>query len=429
MKKLLIFLMMCSVLTIQATAQSYIYTPPVKKQKNTGKQKKQEPAIPFPEQLNLLVDFTDSSENYTLETLDLLDSVYRILLDKTNPRLYAIAIEGFGGDNDDSLTFHRVNNVYNYFLSRAKSPFIVRITSNKIKSSCSGEGEELIKYEVPVDRKYYKMSELPQSRHTFNQTPLNGKVLMTLKNNPEACIGGFADCQVPSRDSLVRGYYSSVLITKGSMLRINNTRDKCPDDLEFSIEEHLNYKEVLERYFLIPHKKHLLIQVGYVVLKSNYKRDTGECISEMPDSIFVRFPITQEQWQNKIRIFGKKYTEKGVEYKSLTTKKMASKVSTAVQAGINVTQLDTIFLGKRIQPDEIDNYFYQIKTNVEEGSFEYNGKYYKAFKVNKNGDYEMKSALQQLFRIELEEEDPIDTDDGKKKNKKNKKYADDEEIE
>ena len=107
---------------------------------------------------------------------------------------------------------------------------------------------------------------------------------------------------------------------------------------------------------------------------------------------------------------------------------MASKTSIAVQAGKNVTQLDTIFLGKRIQPDEIDDYFYQIKTNVEEGSFEYKGKYYKAFKVNKNGDYEMKAPLQQLFRIELEEEDPLDNPtDGKKK--KNKKYADEEEIE
>ena len=430
MKKLLIFLIICSALATQAIAQSYIYTPPVKKQKNTpGKPKKQEPVIPFPEQFCLLVDFANGSENYDLETLDLLDSVYRIMMDRTNPRMYAIAIEGFGGDNDDSLTFHRVNNVYDYFVQRSKSPFLVRITTNKIKNSCSGEGEELIKYEVPVDRKYYKMSELPQSRHTFNNTPLTGKVLMTFKHNPEACIGGFTNCCVPSRDSLVRGYYSSVMITKGALLRIDNTRDKCPDSIDFAIEEHLDYKEVLERYFLIPHKKQLLIQVGYVVLKSNYKRDTGECISEMPDSIFVRFPITQEQWQNKVRIFGKKYSEKGVEYKSLTTKKMASKVSLAVQAGINVTQLDTIFLGKRIQPEEIDDYFYQIKTDVEEGSFQYKGKYYKAFKVNKNGDYEMKTPLRELFRIELEEQDPLDNTTDGKKNKKNKKYADDEEIE
>ena len=428
MKKLLIFFILCSALALQSMAQSYIFTPQVKPAKNANSKQKKQPEIPFPEQFCLLVDFADSSENYDLETLDLLDSVYRLAFDKANPRMYAIAIEGFG-DNDDSLTFHRVNNVYNYFLSRVNSPFMVRITSNKIFNSCSGSGEELIKYEVPVDRKYYRMSDLPSSRHTFNQTSLNGKVLMTFKHNPDACIGSFTKCQVPSRDSLVRGYYSSVMITKGSMLRIDNTRDKCPDDLEFSIEEHLDYKEVLERYFLIPHKKQLLVQVGYVVLKSNYKRDTGECFSEMPDSIFVRFPITQEQWQNKIRIFGKKYTEKGVEYKSLTTKKMASKVSVAVQAGINVTQLDTIFLGKRIQPDEIDDYFYQIKTNVEEGSFQYKGKYYKAFRVDKNGDYEMKDALQKLFRIELEEQDPLDNTTDGKKNKKNKKYADDEEIE
>lgn len=41
----------------------------------------------------------------------------------------------------------------------------------------------------------------------------------------------------------------------------------------------------------------------------------------------------------------------------------------------------------------------------------------------------MKEPLKELFRIELEEEDPLDNPTDRKKSKKNKKYADDEEIE
>ena len=87
---------------------------------------------------------------------------------------------------------------------------------------------------------------------------------------------------------------------------------------------------------------------------------------------------------------------------------MPSKVSLSVQAAINAMQFDTIFLGKRIQPEEVGTYFYPAISEVEEGAFLFGKKYYKAFRVNKHGDYEIKPALRSLFRIvESDDEDDV----------------------
>ena len=211
----------------------------------------------------------------------------------------------------------------------------------------------------------YKLFFIP----TFNKIPLDGKVKVTLNNNPKACIGDFEGCSLPSKDSIIRSYYSSVTLTKGSLLKIKNTKAECPNDVEFSIEEHLNYREILDKYFLVPHQRQIIVQTGFIVLRSNYKREYNECSQELPDSIFVSFPVTQEQFDNKIKIFAKKYTEKGVEYRSLPTKKMPSKVSLSVQANINSTQIDTIFLGKRIKLEEVEDYFYIVKLKSSKTPF------------------------------------------------------------
>ena len=209
------------------------------------------------------------------------------------------------------------------------------------------------------------------------------------------------------------------------MLKIKNTKAECPNDIEFSIEEHLNYREILDKYFLVPHKRQIIIQTGFIVLRSNYKREYNECSQDLPDSIFVSFPVTQEQFDNKIKIFGKKYSEKGAEYRSLPTKKMPSKVSLSVQTNINPTQIDTIFLGKRIKLEEVDDYFYKVKTDAEEGTITIGEKYYKPFRIDKNGNYELKKPLRVLFRMENDsEEEAIEEE-----TKIDKKYADDEEIE
>ena len=175
---------------------------------------------------------------------------------------------------------------------------------------------------------------------------------------------------------------------------------------------------------MVPHQRQIIVQTGFIVLRSNYKREYNECSQELPDSIFVSFPVTQEQFDNKIKIFGKKYTEKGVEYRSLPTKKMPSKVSLSVQANINPTQIDTIFLGKRIKVEEVDDYFYKVKTDAEEGTITIGDKFYKPYRIDKEGNYELKKPLRALFRMENDaEEEEIE------ESKIDKRYADDEEIE
>lgn len=419
MKKKVLLGILATLCVVCTYAQSAIYYPNIKTLKPSA-----ETGLLEPESFVLLLEYPQGQPSYNIEDIDLLDSVYRIAFSRTNPKMYTFVIEGYGTAADQDLVKSRVDGVYNYFTGRCDAQFMIRIAPNPISSSCSGDSVEMVRYEVPTDRKYYDIAELPQSKQVFNKKPLLDKVKITIANNPKACVGDFEGCSVPSKDSIIRSYYSSVTLAKGSLLRIKNTKDKCPDDVEFSIEEHLNYREILDKYFLVPHKRQIIIQTGFIVLHSNYKREYNECSQPLPDSIFVTFPVTQDQLENKIRIFAKKYTDNGAEYKGLPTKKLPSKVSLSVQARIDPTQIDTIFLGKRIKVEEADDYFYKVKTDAEEGTITIGDKYYKPYRIDKEGNYELKKPLRALFRMENDaEEEEIE------ESKIDKKYADDEEIE
>lgn len=400
-----------------STAQTGIYIPSAKPIKNMQK------AMVHPDQFCLLINYSGNSATYGINDLDWLDSVYRVAFaDRSNPKLYAITIEGYS--NSESLSEERVDLIYNYFAGRCYAPFPIRYALNPIHCHCHGDTVETVRYEVPVTRKAYNVRDLPESRLTFNKSmKLNNCVLITLKNDPDACLGAARGCMVPSVDTTVRGYYASVFMKKGALYNVQETKDSCPSDVRFSIEEHLEYKPIVEEYFLVPHRKQYIVQVGYIVLHSSINRTYGECKETLPDSIYVRFPVTQEQLDNKIRIFGKKYSEKGMEYKALTTKKMPSKVSLSVQAAVNVMQLDTIFLGKRIQPNELSDYFFECKTDKEDGSFAAEGKHWKAYRLDKHGNYEIKKPLRALMRIVEDEVEEIEDQES------DKRYKDDEEIE
>ena len=398
-------------------AQTGIYIPSAKPIKNMQK------AMQNPEHFCLLITYSGSSPNYGVETLDWLDSAYRVAFDRHNPMLYSITIEGYS--NSEALSNERVDHIYEYFAGRSYAPFPIRYADNPISCTCHGDTVEVVRYEVPVDRKGYNIADLPDSRKTFNgNIQLSNCVLISFRNNPDECLGAARGCMVPSMDTTIRGYYASVFMKRGALYSVQGTKDTCPSKVQFSIEEHLDYKPIVEQYFLVPHRKQIILQVGYVVLHSSINRTYGECDHPLPDSIYVRFPVTQEQLDNKLRIFGKKYSEKGVEYKALTTKKIPSKVSLNIQAAVNVMQLDTIFLGKRIQPNELSDYFYECKTDLEEGSFTYDGKHYKAYRLDKHGNYEMKKPLRLLMRIVEEEVDEIDEEQ-----ENDSRYRDDEEIE
>ena len=416
MKRLLATFLFCS-LAWGLWAQSGIYIPSAKPIKNMQK------AMADPDVFCLVLKYGGGDISYSTSDLDWLDSAYNVAFNRESQKLYSMTIEGYGGDNFD-LTQARVDGVFQYYANRSHAPFPIRYAVNPIQCSCHGDTIELLRYEVPVDRRIYNCNELPESRKVLNKSiNLDGCVMVTFRHNPDECIGMARGCIIPAQDSTVRGYYASVFMKKGSLYSVTNTKDTCPSDVQFYIEEHLDYKDVVERYFLIPHRKQILIQAGYVVIHSSLNRKYGECSKDLMDSIYVRFPVTQDQWDNKIRIIGKRYSEKGCEYKALTTKKIPSKVSINVQAALNPMQLDTIFLGKRIQPEELSDYFYEVKTDMEEGSFTVQGRHYKAYKMNKHGEYEIKKPLKALLRITEEADEEIE------EQKSDRRYAGDEELE
>jgi len=419
MKRIVRIVLLCTALLAPLVLQaqsSGIYIPSAKPIKNMQK------AMVHPDVFCLLLQYSGNATAYSTQDLDWLDSAYRVAFDRANPKLYAITIEGYSGN--ESLSEQRVDGVYNYFANRCYAPFPIRYATNPIHCFCNGDTIEYLRYEVPVDRKAYNVSDLPESRRTFNRDiNLSNCVLITFRHNPDECLGASRGCVVPAQDTTIRGYYASVFMKRGSLYNVTDTKDTCPSDVHFSIEEHLEYKPIVEDYFLVPHRKQIILQVGYVVLHSNINRKFGECTQQLPDSIYVRFPVTQEQLDSKLRIFGKKYSTRGVEYKTLTTKKVKSKVSLSVQAAVNVTQLDTIFIGKRIQPEEVNDYLFECKTDMEDGSVKIGDKHYKAYRLDRHGNYEFKKDFQALLRIVEDEVEDIE-----EQQETDRRYRDDEEI-
>ena len=388
-------------------AQSGLYIPSDKPVRNMQK------ALTNPEAFHLLLHYTAGESVYAVSDLDLLDSAYRIAFDIENPMYYTMNIEGYGG-GDEELTRERVDAVYRYFAMRSGARFPIRMARNRIHCSCNGDTVETLRFEVPVTTAVYNTAELPEARRMLNKSvPLDGSVLVTFRNNPDECVGSARGCFVPKADSIVRGYYASLMLSRGSVYAVDNTKDTCPDNLEVTIDDHLDYRTVVERYRMIPHRKQLLVQAGYVVVGSNWARGIDSCRMAQKDSIYIRIPATQEQVDAKLKFFAKVKGSKGVEYKAMPTRRAPGKGELMLQAPINVTQFDTIYLGKRIQDNEVGKYFYPVDGPTEAAAFEVGGKYYVAYRPAKGGGYELKKPLKALFRIvpDQEEEDPSDLRD------------------
>ena len=387
------------------------------------KPKQLEQAWINPEVFCLVLEFDAGDSNYRVRDLDLLDSAYSIGFDRMNPRFYAITIEGYADKVDSGLMAARVQSVYRYLTMRGEELFPIRYAYNAVHCSCKGDTVELLRYEVPTDRQVYDCQMLPDSRKRLNgNVRLEDRVLVTFRHDPAECIGFSEGCFIPAQDSNIRAYYTQLILPKGSIYSVRGTRDECPPPVSITIDEHLDYKPLVEKYFLVPHRRQIILPVGYVVLNSSFARQAGECNLEMPDSILIRFPVTEEQVASKLRIYAKKYSDKGVEYKSLPTKKIKGGPVLMIQAGINPTQFDTIFIAKRIQPEEVRTYLYPADTPTEQGAvtiMEYGEEeFYKPFRVNRNGEYEFKKPFRAMLRIvegaeeNLEENTPDKPTDG-----------------
>ena len=405
MKRLLFSLLLVSVLTASAQ-QSGLYIPSDKplKPKELAK------AWTNPETFCLLLHFDEGDSSYRELDLDLLDSAYSIAFSRENPRLYTMTIEAFGDAWNTSLMNARVESIYRYFTMRGHEVMPVRFAYNPIHCSCHGDTVELIRFEVPTDKQVYDCADLPASRMVFNQDiQLQGTVLVTFRHDPVECLGGNSGCFLPAQDSNIRAYYTQLILKKGSLYAVYNTKDECPPPVELTIDEHLDYKQMVDRYFLVPHRRQIILPIGYVVLHSSFNRQPDEC-RYLADSIFIRFPVTDEQVEGGLRIFAKKYTSKGAEFKTLPTKKIKGGPVLMIQGAINATQFDTIFLAKRIEPDEVTKYLYRADSPSEQGAvaimLKGEEQYFKPFRVGSKGDYEFKKPFRALLRIiEAEDED------------------------
>ena len=100
-------------------------------------------------------------------------------------------------------------------------------------------------------------------------------------------------------------------------------------------------------------------------------------------------------------------SSRGMEYKALPTRKVPGKGALELQAPINITMMDTIYVGKRIQEKELKKYFYEVETSTEAASFTVGKRHYVAYRPGRNGEYEMKKPLQALFRIVPDQEEDL----------------------
>ena len=365
-----------------------------------------------PETFCLQLHFDNGDSSYRESDLDLLDSAYNIAFDRNNPRLYTMTIEGYGDAHNGQLFQARVESVYRYFTMRGHEAMPIRFAYNPIHCNCHGDTMELIRFEVPTDKQIYDCDSLPSSRLILNKDiALQGTVLVTFHHNPIECIGGSGGCFLPAQDSNIRAYYTQLILKKGSIYAVYNTRDECPPPVELSIDEHLDYIQMVERYFLVPHRRQIILPVGYVVLHSSFNRKPDEC-RYLSDSIYVRFPVTEQQVEAGLRIYAKKYTAKGYEFKSVPTKKIKGGPVLMIQGAINPTQFDTIFLAKRIEVDEVSKYLYSADSPTEQGAVTITIKgeeqYFKPFRVDSKGQYDFKKNFRALLRIVEAEDDDLD---------------------
>ena len=408
----LVAAVMAAVAAPCAVAQTGLYVPAKGPVRNMQK------ALHNPEVFYLLLCYEGSAPTYSVSDLDLLDSADRIAFDIDNPMYYTMAVEAYG-DGNEALGKERVDGVYRYFAMRGGQRFPVRVARNNIHCSCMGDTVETLRFEVPVATAVYNAAELPESRRLLNKSiALQNCVLVTFRNNPDECVGTARGCYVPAEDSIVRGYYASLSLAKGSVRAVDNTKDTCPSGLEITVEDHLDYRKVVEQYSLVPHRKQLIVQAGYIVIKSNWAQAIDSCTQPQKDSIFVRIPATPEQVAAKLKFFAKVKGKRGEEYRQLPTRKLPGRAELMLQAPINATQFDTIYVGKRIQEGELGRYFYSVDGPTEAAAFKVGDRYWVAYRVGKGGQYELKKHLMELFRVvpEQEEEELPETSSDKKIN-------------
>ena len=87
-----------------------------------------------------------------------------------------------------------------------------------------------------------------------------------------------------------------------------------------------------------------------------------------------------------------------------------------IQGALNPTQFDTIFIAKRITEDEVNQYLFPADSPTEQGAIAITVKgkerYFKPFRMDRNGQYEFRKLFRNMLRIIDEEEGTLDPSSG-----------------
>jgi len=362
----------------------------------------------FPEKFEAYICFEPRKSNYTEEALDALDSVYKIAFDLNSDKFYKITIIGYDDgevvqQENSSLARERAITIFDYFASREETEFIVRKTPSSFYHSCSGEAECIIKYKMPFDFKWINLNDKSAQERTHNGIDLKNKVYILVENNPDECLGKFNDYYYPSQDTtIVTKNMSMLKMPKGALESIIHTKDTLNSEMTIQFEDVISFEDLTRSYKLVPHHRQYIINAGYFVLKSNHQPDFETCLLKdtFTQNITIRLPLEMQQNDARLKFYAKTYKPNGTwEYKIIPTKKEKDRETKleAIIGSLSAFQLDTIYVGKKIDEKEMSNYFYPAKEG-EPGAFEAMGGLLKPYKLDKRGSIVMKKSMEMILR-------------------------------
>ncbi|MDR0971909.1 MAG: hypothetical protein LBM25_05965 [Bacteroidales bacterium] len=362
----------------------------------------------YPEKFEAYIGFNKGEATYREDALNVLDSIYNIVFTLDNGMFYKITMIGYDDDEkleeeNTSLARDRVITTFRYFADREQTEYIIRRTPTKFFSSCSGEEQVVIKYKVPFDFKWINLYEKVPSEKISNQKiALSGKVHIIIENNPDECLGKFNDYYFPSQDTtLVTKNFSMLKVPKGALESITHTKDSMQNDMTLSFDEVITFEDITRNYSLVPHKKQYIINAGYFVVKSNHQPNYSTCKTKenFQQVITIRLPLEEQQTKARLKFYAKTYNPDGSwQYKSVPTKREKDKETKAeaIVGSFTAFQLDTIYVGKRVDEGDMSNYFYPAKEG-EPGCFRAMGGWLKPYKLDKRASIIMKKDMEALL--------------------------------
>lgn len=362
--------------------------------------------VQYPEKMEVYINFDKGSSYYTKEGLNALDSIYMIAFDKNNTRFYKMTITGYDDaepvtEQSASLARERAVMVFKYFSSREETEYIIKRTPSYYESSCEGRKEYYIKYKMPFDFRWINLANNDDWKQYTNVIP-KGKVHVLVEEDQEDCLGEFFDYDYPSNDTVVKGSAAIVKIPKGCIAYVHHTKDTLNQDFSISYKEVMSFEQMTENYFLIPHKKQYIINAGYLVISPSMKPDYSSCIEQDTSGrcIHISLFLEEQQRSANLKFYAKSKKPNGeIVYKAIKTNKRKDKDTKEMwlEADITPEQLDTVYLGKKIDQKEMKDYFYSASSE-EPGSFEAMGGWLRCYKLDSKGKMLMKDNMKAVLR-------------------------------